>query len=123
MDISTIVAAERAVDIKHPANGEPIGLRITLRPDTDPAVVAARRRFLNERLARRGKITAEKLEQQQNVVIAAAVAGWEWKGELTFEGSKPEFSETNLLKVLKKLPWVREQIDEELGDAAAFFQS
>ncbi len=123
MDISTIVAAERAVEIKHPASGEPIGLRITVRPESDPAVVAARRRFLNDRLHRGGKLTAEKLEQQQNAVIQAAVSGWDWQGELTFEGAKPEFSEANLARVLKRLPWVKQQLDEELGDTAAFFPS
>lgn len=123
MDISTIVATERTIDIKHPVDGSQIGLKITLRPESDPTVVAARRRFLNDRLARRGKVTAEKIEQQQHQVIVAAVGGWTWVGDLTFEGSVPEFNEVNLLKVLKKLPWVRDQIDEELGDAAAFFQS
>lgn len=123
MDISSIVATERSVHIKHPATGEPIGLVITLRPDTDPVVVEARRRFLNDRLAKRGKITAEKLEQQQNAVLIAAISGWTWEGDVTFEGAKPDFNPVNLAKVLKKLPWMREQIDEELGDNAAFFQN
>lgn len=123
MDISTIVAAERTIDIKHPASGQPIGLKVTLRPDSDPAVTAARRSFLNDRLQRRGKVTAEKIEEQNQRVIVAAVSGWTWEGDLTFEGGKPDFNEINLVKVLKKLTWVRDQIDEELGDAAAFFPS
>lgn len=121
MDISSIVAAERAVDIKHPVNAEPIGLRITLRPDSDPAVVAARRKWLNERLQKGAKITAEKLEAQGLAVIVASISGWDWQGEATFEGQKPEFTASNAERLLKKLPWVKDQLDTELGDAAAFF--
>ncbi len=69
------------------------------------------------------KVTAEKLEAQQVSVIESAVSGWEWKGELTFQGNKPEFNPENLRKVLKALPWMKSQLDEELGDEAAFFQS
>lgn len=123
MDISTLTPHERTIDIKHPVTGEPIGLQVTLRPESDPAVVSARRKWMNERLSRGSKITAEKLEQQQIAVIAAAVSGWSFTGEATFEGSKPDFSEATLVKVLKKLPWVKAQIDEELGDTAAFFPS
>lgn len=123
MDISSITAAERVVDIKHPATAEPIGLKVTLLPDTDPKVKAARRKFLNERLQRGMKVTAEKLEAQQLSIIEAAVGGWEWLGDLTFHGEKPDFTEANLRKVLKELSWVKSQLDEELGDDAAFFQS
>lgn len=123
MDIASITATERTVDIKHPANGEPIGLRVTLLPDSDAKVVAARRKFLNERLQRGKKITAEVIEAQQTSLIAAAVNGWDWAGEATFRGEKPEFNEANLRKVLKELPWIKAQLDEELGDEAAFFVS
>lgn len=122
-DISTIVAAARTVDIKHPATAEPIGLKVTVLPDSDPKVKAARRKWLNERLQRGMKVTAEKLEAQQLSIIEAAVSGWEWEGELTFHGEKPAFTDGNLRKVLKELPWIKSQLDEELGDEAAFFQN
>ena len=122
-DISSIVAAARTVEIKHPATGEPIGLKVTVLPDSDAKVKAARRKWLNERLQRGMKITAEKLEAQQLTIIEAAVGDWEWEGELTFHGEKPAFTEGNLRKVLKELPWVKTQLDEELGDEAAFFQN
>lgn len=123
MDISSIAAAERTVDIKHPATGEPLGLKVTLLPDSDGKVQAARRKWLNERMQRGKKITAEKVEEGQLLIIGAAVKDWTWEGELTFHGAKPEFTEGNLRKVLKELPWVKTQLDEELGDEAAFFPS
>ena len=123
MDISSITAAERTVDIKHPSNGEPLGLKITLLPESDAKVQAARRKWLNERMQRGKKLTAEKAEAGQLLFLESAVNGWNWEGELTFHGDKPEFTEANLHKVLKELPWIKAQLDEELGDEAAFFQS
>ena len=123
-DITSIAPNERTVEINHPGTGEPIGLRVTMRPESAPEVEAVRRKWLNEKLQRRsGRMTAERLEELQVALITAAVTGWEWEGELTFEGDKPEFSAANLRKVLKKLGWVKAQLDEELGDEAAFFQS
>lgn len=123
-DITSIAPNERTVEINHPGTGEPIGLRVTMRPESAPEVEAVRRKWLNEKLQRRsGRMTAERLEELQIALITAAVTGWEWGGELTFEGEKPEFSDANLRKVLKKLGWVKSQLDEELGDEAAFFQS
>lgn len=122
MDISSITAAERVVDIKHPSSAEPIGLRITILPESDQRVVAVRRKFLNERLQRGHKVTAEKLAAQQTSIICAAVSGWDWQGELNFHGEKPEFSEQALRQVMAELSWIKDQLDNELGDEAAFYQ-
>lgn len=122
-DITSIVAAPRKFEVKHPATGEPIGLKVELRPDSSDEVQAVKRKLINERLARDIKPTAERMESNRNLLLEAAVAGWEWEGELTFEGTKPDFAPANLRKVLKKLPWVRDQIDAELGNDAAFFEA
>lgn len=122
-DITSIKPAERTIEIKHPVTDEPIGLTITLRPESDLAVQAAQRRFLNERLQKGKKVTAEQIEAGTLSKVVAAIAGWEWKNGLTFHGDIPDFSEANVRKVFKELPWVRTQIDAELGDDAAFFQN
>ncbi len=104
-DLSTIVPAERELDIKHPATDEPVGLTITLLPDAHPQVRAASRKTLNERLAGKGaKPTAERLEQGRIDMLVASVGAWDWKGDLTFHGSKPEFTNANLRAVFKELP-------------------
>lgn len=124
MDISSIVASARTVDIVHPATSEPIGLKITLLPESDSRVQDARRKWINERLhTRNAKFTAEKVEERTLSLIVAAVSGWDWSGEANFNGEQLTFSEPNLRKVLKALPWIREQIDSELGDNAAFFRN
>lgn len=122
-ELTTIVAAERAIDIKHPATEAPVGLRITLLPDTQPKVRAASRKALNDRLMGKGKITAEKMEQGRTDMLVASVGGWEWQGDLTFHGSKPALTDEALRKVLKELPWISGQLEVELGNRAEFFRS
>lgn len=123
MDIATITPSARTVEITHPGTGEPIGLKVELLPDSDDKVQAARRKWLNERMQRNKKITVEAAEAHQLNVIEAAVSGWAWGGDLTFHGEKPAFSPAVLRKVLKELPWVKSQLDSELGDEAAFFRN
>jgi hypothetical protein len=120
-DLSTIVAAERAIDIKHPATDELVGLRLTILPDTHPQVRAASRKLSNERLAGRGKLTAEKLEAGRIDMLVASVGGWQWEG-LTLDGETPEYSDANLRKVIKRFTWIGDQIDREVADRAEFFR-
>lgn len=122
-ELSTIVAAERRIDIKHPATDEPVGLAITILPDSHPQVRAASRKATNERMLGRGKVTAEKLEAGRLDLLVASVGGWDWQGELTFHGEKPEFTDQALRKLLKELPWVGDQVDIALGDRAEFFRN
>jgi len=60
-------------------------------------------------------------------LLIAATASWTWGkdasgDEATFEGGKPEFTPDNVSRVYKKLPWIRKQVDEALGDDAEFFR-
>ncbi len=121
-DIANIVATERAIDILHPATEEPVGLSITLLPDSHHTVKAAARKALNERLSGKGKLTAERIEANRLDLLVASVGGWEWQGDLTFRGEKPDYNEANVRKVLKALPWIKNQIDKELGETEEFFR-
>lgn len=121
MDLSSVKPVDRRVDIKHPVTREDTGLVFVLKPYSDPSVKAVQRRLANTRLRNGRKITAEQLEDAKLEVLCAAVSGWEWNGEATFGGEKLEFNAANVRKVLKSVDWIREQVDEELGDDAAFF--
>lgn len=121
-DLSTIVATERTIDIKHPRTGQPVGLRITLLPNSHPNVRAASRKALNERLTNRNKATAERIESVRMDLLVAAIDGWEWRGDLTFRGNKPEAEPAAIREVLAALPWVADQLDNEMGDQTEFFR-
>lgn len=123
MDLSSIKAENRAFEIRNPKTDEPIGLIITLIPESDAKVQAVQRKFLNDRIQRRKPPTAEQIESSQLAKVIAGIEKWEWTGEANFHGEKPEFNEANARKLFKELPWIRKQVDEEIGDDAAFFQS
>jgi len=129
MDLSTLQPVARTIDLKHPATDENIGIRVTLLPDSDPKVKAVRRKRMDANLAsRRQKFTSVQLENFTTDLLVAAIAGWEWGNDPdghpnTFKGEVPEFTPENVRAVVKELDWFRAQIDRELGDDAAFFQS
>ncbi|MCI1148976.1 hypothetical protein [Stenotrophomonas maltophilia] len=121
-ELTNIVAAERRLDIVHPGTQEPVGLVLILLPDSHPQVKAAARKAINDRINHRGKVDAEQIEASRINMLSASVGGWEWQGDLTFHGEKPDFSPQALQQLLKELPWVGEQADVALTDRAEFFR-
>ena len=124
MDISAIKPEGRTINITHPATGEPIGLSVTLRPQSAPEVEKVKRTLTNRRLQNRNfKPTAATIEADANELLIACVAAWEWKDKVSFHGEKPECTPDNVRKVLTELVWVRDQIDREAGDSESFFSA
>lgn len=123
-DISDIQPAEsRPVQIRHPANDEPVGLTIHMRPSSHPEVEKVRRRNLNQRLSsRNNKITAEQIEANNKDLIVAAATDWEWTGDLTLDGEQPEYSDDALRRLMKKAQFVRDQLQSEMDDEASFYE-
>lgn len=121
-DISNIVAKPRAIDILHPASGEPIGLSVSILPDTHEQVRAVDRKHLDARLAGKGKIDAESLESNILERLTASIESWSWAKDATFEGKQPSFSPAEFKRVVTKLPWMRAQIEAELSKTTEFFR-
>lgn len=122
MDLSKIVAIEKEIDITHPVSGEPIGLRIKLLPGSNKQVEKVRREIANERISKGDKkFTADDLENGAYRIVIASVSDWEWLGDTTFKGEKPECTAANIRKVLDALPWMKDQIDRAISDTASFF--
>lgn len=124
MDISSIQPKSRKIEIIHPTTEEPIGVRFFLLPDTDPKVKKVQRDIQNRQFnKRKGKITAEQIEANNMERLVSAVDGWEWYGEgVNFEGEIPEFTEENVRRVLKKVPFIKEQVMDEFNDREAFYK-
>jgi hypothetical protein len=123
MDLSTVTATNKVVEILHPATEERIGLRITLLPPTDKKVKKVQRANLDRQLkARKGKMTAAQIEASNFDVLVASVDEWEWYGEdVNFEGDKPDCTEENVRRVLDKVSWIRSQVREAFDEEEGFF--
>lgn len=125
-EISTVVAANRDVEIVDPKTQEPIGLTLFVRPDTSPEVKAVERKWMNMGLRGR-RLNAEQMEARGTEILVAHVAGWTWGNDpegtpCTFGGEQPDFNEANLRRVFKALPWIKKQLDIEAGNDAGFFK-
>lgn len=122
-DLAAVTPVSRDIEILHPKTNQPTGLVIKLLPPSDPRVRKARNRAIQEQvLAQRRRVELTDDQKEMGVIkhLAAAVEGWEWRGDATFNGEKLSFNEKNVHAVLK-VEWIRHQIDTELGDEAAFF--
>lgn len=122
MDFATIKASGRVIDVRHPGNGEQTGLKITLLPPHDPAVEAASRKVINRRInSRRKRHNIEVYEGDTLEILIAAVADWEWGGEATFRGARPECTPENVREVLTEVKWLRKVLQDEMDNESDFF--
>lgn len=124
MDILAIQPSTISVDIKHPATGAPIGLKVECVSLEDDRVKAVERTIKNRALrGGRNTVTAEKIEDNTVELLSAAIVGWKWADDLTLGDLKnPQLTKINLGKLLA-VGWIAKQIDTALGDEAAFFSS
>ena len=126
MDINTLVPVERIIEIKHPAKDENLGIRVTIVSMNDEKVKYIRRKFINNRieLEKKGKsFKADDIESNEIDLLLACITGWDWYGDIDFNGSKPEFNEANVKKVLNTFRWFKDQLTEAVSDEKAFFQN
>lgn len=125
MDIAAIKpVSERLIDILHPFSGEKLGVSVSLMSYDDPRMKRVRRSITNRRLhldARGKHFKAEEIEENNHDLCFNAMTGWNWEGDATFNGKKPEFNKPNVIAVFTELPWFRDQIDEAIADEKAFF--
>ena len=125
MDISTLTPNERIIEIKHPANDENLGIRVTIVSLNDNKTKQIRRQFINKRLEleKKGKsFRADDIEENEIDLLIASMTGWDWY-DAEFHGEKPEFNENSIKKVFHELPWFKDQVSEAVSDEKAFFLS
>lgn len=126
MDIKDLKPTDRTIEILHPGTGEELGITVTVLSINDPQMVKIKRRIQDERirLESKGKnFKSDDIEENRNIIVLGAMKDWKWSGKANFNGQKPEFNRKNVLEVFKELPWFRDQIEEEVSDESAFFQT
>lgn len=123
MDILAIKPQTVAVEIKHPATGERIGLTVDCVSLEDDRVKVVERRIRNRALSSgRNKMTAEKVEDNTIELLTAVIVGWSWeKGLKLGDLENPPLTNENV-KTLLSVNWIAKQIDLAIGDEAAFFK-
>lgn len=129
MELATVKPNEATLEIVHPGNGEKLGITVTLRSLDDEAMKSTKRKIQDAAIAlqKKGKLfSSEEIDNNQNTLLFNAMTGWVWGKdengeEVTFNGAKPAFTQTNVLRVFNELPWFRDQISEKVGETKSFF--
>ena len=126
MDLSKLKPSERIVEIVHPATGVELGVKITLVSISDAKNKKLKRKIADERyrLEAKGKhLKSEQIDENLFQLVFNSMTGWEWAGDLNFNGKKPDFNLKNVRDVCEELPWFFDQVVAAVGDEEAFFSS
>jgi hypothetical protein len=75
-----------------------------------------RRLMKAQRTGGKLNLSAEEIEASAFDLLVKCVADW----DITLGGEKPKCTEKMVREVFEQLPWVREQVDNALGDTQAF---
>lgn len=120
MDISEIKEIEQEVHILAPRTRVKTGLVFIVNSVQCDAVQEIVRKR-NDALLNRQSVDAE--EHSLNILVAAVV-GWRWDGDATFEGAKLDYSVENVRRVLNSKAgktFIRSQLSSVIADTDRFF--
>lgn len=108
------------VQITHPGTGEPLGITMQVAGPDSKRQKAATSLIIAERADMRlRKITAARLEDENNRIAAASIISWSGVIE---DGKEIEYSPSVALGLLIRYPFIREQIVSYSGDRANFLK-
>ncbi len=122
MDLNAIVIEETSeCVIKHPTTGEPTDIVINLYGQDSKVYQKASKKNLNTILKKGTKNTnADQVEARSLDLLAACSASW---ANMVVDGEELECTTQNARDVYKRYAWIKEQVDEHLGDRANFLQN
>lgn len=123
LDVSQALDDGIDVDIRHPTTNLPIGLTVRVTGYEGDRAKALRRKNLNEALRNPRHVqTAEEAEARVLRIQVAIVLDWTWSG-LTLDGETPDCTPEQVERVLRRFPFIAEQIDAAAGDRSSFLQA
>ena len=129
MDLSTLEPIKDAATyrVRHPVTNElleekegPVTIDL-LSADSD-AFRTRQFAALNKRLrsGKKPKLSAEDIDDEAIDLIAACITGWR---NIELDGEAFPYSPDNAKALLRRLPWLREQLDEAIADRANFIRT
>lgn len=129
MDLSELNTVESSnegavLEPIHPATGEKIGISITLAGADSERYTKAQRKNTDKRLKnmqkqQRNKMTSAEIEEENLELLAECTLSWE---NVIYQGDPLDCTKANAKMLYQALPWLKEQIDEFIGDRANFIK-
>jgi len=120
MELSEISTVTREVEILAPRTGKSTGLVFIVNSVQSDEVQKIVRERNDSTLSRR-PIDSEEYGLK---LLMAAIVGWEWRDDATFEGNKPDFNPANLRRVLESKVGksvICDQLSKAIADTNRFF--
>ncbi|MBY0431697.1 MAG: hypothetical protein K2Q10_10905 [Rhodospirillales bacterium] len=121
LDCSRTAERGAVMTLAHPVNRQPLAdgegkpITITLAGQDSDVYRRAQRAITDKRLALRGRarLSAEDLEAEAVETLARCTLGW---SGIVLDGKPLECGPASARALYQRLPWVREQADEFIGD-------
>lgn len=130
LDLAASDTAE--IELNHPKTSAPLGIFITLYGKDSQKFKDVQRKQLNRRLelsqkSRNNKLTmtAEELEREQFDLLVACTKAWRTGDRQQIEYGVDEWLDCtpdNVRKIYETTGWLKEQIDQEIGDRSSFLK-
>lgn len=123
-DLDTARGAEQGYELtlSHPKTGEPTPMKITVLGADSDAYREKVREFQRRRADRMNKnrrlsVTPDEIEAETLEMLVAVTTGW---SGFTLDGAALPFSGDNVRAIYRRFSWIREQVDQTVGDRANF---
>lgn len=128
MDLSELDAGKESGEVmklRHPVSKEELPVTIALVGIDSERFRAASREIINRRLKNQTRrrdtsVKVEEIEAESLEQLAAATLGWEG---VELDGKALPFSHVNALKLYRRLPWVKDQVDTFVADRENFLKA
>ena len=122
LDTSGAAETGAVLEVLHPTENTPLGIKITLAGADSDVYRKMVNKSVNKRLQRikPGQtipFTAE--EQEESGLNLLAVCTLSWEG-VVVEGEALPCTKENAKMVYQRFPWIKEQVDQFIGDRANF---
>jgi hypothetical protein len=124
------------VELVHPTTAKPLGMFVTVLGKHSQVFRDIIRDRVNRRVRdeananRRGKqpelMTAEQVEHDAIELLVACTLGWDSgtdKPTWLYKGEELTFTVPNAIKIYTEMLWIREQVDNAIGDLENFIKA
>ena len=122
LDTSEAAETGAVLDVLHPTENTPLGIKITLAGADSDVYRKMVNKSVNKRVQRMKPgqslpFTAEEQEESGLNLLAACTLAWEG---VVVEGETLPCNTENAKMVYRRFPWIKEQVDQFIGDRANF---
>ena len=119
LDTATLCEQGAEMELTHPATGAPLGVYLTLAGMDSKIWRKAVAALADKRLAKRGKVSAEEIQERGIEILARCTLGWR---NVVVDGQELPCTLDNARLAYQRFPWIREQADLFASDRGSYLR-